>query len=303
MASLKEIKSRINSINGTLKITSAMKMVAAAKLHKVQNAIATMLPYESQLHEILSRLLSDSAENGNGSSVGEFITERPLRKVAIVTVASNSSLCGAFNSNAIRHFKETADRYINAGLSKDDILVYPVGKKMAEGVAKAGFKPQGDFNTLADRHAYNEAASFAESLIDSYLKGETDRIELVYNHYKSSAYQIPMNETYLPFAIETDGQTGKEDADGNDFLKNYIIEPDPQSVLRVLLPKVLVLKIFTVLLDANAAEHAARTVAMQEASDNAQKLLQELKVQYNKQRQQAITNELLDIVSGTMVNN
>ena len=299
MASLKEIKDRINSVNGTLKITSAMKMVASSKLRKAQNAIGNLLPYEKQMHKILADLLS-----GSVSATGEVYTERrKLKKVAIVAFASNSSLCGAFNSNAIRHFKETADRYINAGLSKDDILVYPVGKKMAEGVAKAGFKPQGDFNTLADRHAYNEAASFAESLIDSYLKGETDRIELVYNHYKSSASQIPMNETYLPFAIETDGQTGKEDADGNDFLKNYIIEPDPQSVLRVLLPKVLVLKIFTVLLDANAAEHAARTVAMQEASDNAQKLLQELKVQYNKQRQQAITNELLDIVSGTMVNN
>ncbi len=302
MASLKEIKSRINSINGTLKITSAMKMVAAAKLHKVQNAITTMLPYEKQLHDILSRLLSDSAENGYATGCSEYITERPVRKVAIITVASNSSLCGAFNSNAIRHFKDIAAGYMESGLSKDDILVYPVGRKMAEAVAKAGFRAQGDFNTLADRHAYNEAAGFAGKLIDLYLKGEVDRIELVYNHYKSSASQVPVNETYLPFAAAPNHPAKDGDTE-NDYLKNYIIEPDPQSVLKVLLPKVLVLKIFTMLLDANAAEHAARTIAMQEASDNAQKLLQDLKLQYNKQRQQAITDELLDIVSGTMVNN
>lgn len=302
MASLKEIKSRINSINGTLKITSAMKMVAAAKLHKVQNAITTMLPYEKQLHDILSRLLSDSTENGYATGCSEYITERPVRKVAIITVASNSSLCGAFNSNAIRHFKDIAAGYMESGLSKDDILVYPVGRKMAEAVAKAGFRVQGDFNTLADRHAYNEAAGFAGKLIDLYLKGEVDRIELVYNHYKSSASQVPVNETYLPFAAAPNHPAKYGDTE-NDYLKNYIIEPDPQSVLKVLLPKVLVLKIFTMLLDANAAEHAARTIAMQEASDNAQKLLQDLKLQYNKQRQQAITDELLDIVSGTMVNN
>lgn len=302
MASLKEIKSRINSINGTLKITSAMKMVAAAKLHKVQNAITTMLPYEQQLHNILSRLLSDSAENGTAIGCDEYITERPLHKVAIIAVASNSSLCGAFNSNAIRHFREIASGYIENGLSKDDLLVYPIGRKMAEAVSKAGFSPQGDFNTLADKHLYKEAADFAKELIDKYLKGEIDRIELVYNHYKSSASQVPVNETYLPFALDQDGH-GETGEAGNGYLKNYIIEPDPGSVLRVLLPKVLVLKIFTMLLDANAAEHAARTIAMQEASDNAQKLLQELKLQYNKQRQQAITDELLDIVSGTMVNN
>lgn len=302
MASLKEIKSRINSINGTLKITSAMKMVAAAKLHKVQNAITTMLPYERQLHDILSRLLSDSAENGTAIGCDEYITGRPLHKVAIIAVASNSSLCGAFNSNAIKHFREIASGYLETGLSKDDLLVYPIGRKMAEAVNKAGFSPQGDLNTLADKHLYREAADFARELIDKYLKGEIDRIELVYNHYKSSASQIPINETYLPFTLDQD-EHGKAGEAGNGYLKNYIIEPDPGSVLKVLLPKVLVLKIFTMLLDANAAEHAARTIAMQEASDNAQKLLQELKLQYNKQRQQAITDELLDIVSGTMVNN
>ena len=279
-----------------------MKMVAAAKLHKVQNAITTMLPYERQLHVILTRLLSDSAENGYTTGCSEYITERPIHKVAVVTVSSNSSLCGAFNSNAIRHFKDTAAKYMESGLSKNDILVYPIGRKMAEAVSKAGFKPQGDFNTLADKHAYNEAAAFAKSLIDLYMKGEIDRIELVYNHYKSSASQIPVNEIYLPFTIISNHNVENDVAE-NDYLKNYIIEPDPQSVLKVLLPKVLVLKIFTMLLDANAAEHAARTIAMQEASDNAQKLLQDLKLQYNKQRQQAITDELLDIVSGTMVNN
>ncbi|MBO8465493.1 MAG: ATP synthase F1 subunit gamma [Bacteroidetes bacterium] len=310
MASLKEIKSRINSINGTLKITSAMKMVASAKLHKVQNAITNMLPYERQLHEILSRLLSDSRETESATGCEEFIIQRPVQKVAIIAVSSNSSLCGAFNANAIRHFRETAAKYAENGLSKEDILVFPVGRKMAEAVIKDGFMPQGDYNSLAEKHIYKDVSGFADNLIKRYLDGEIDKIELVYNHYKSSASQIPVNETYLPFDITPDtgdnkngsaGPGGRNAAEG--YLKNYIVEPDPQSVLRLLLPKVLILKIYTMLLDANAAEHAARTIAMQEATDNAQQLLQELKLQYNKQRQQAITDELLDIVSGTMVNN
>lgn len=294
MASLKEIKGRINSVNGTLKITSAMKMVASSKLHKAQNAIANMVPYEEQMHEILYRLLSDDS----AEACAEYVSERPVKKVAIVAVASNSALCGAFNSNVIRHFNEVADEYLKSGLSKEDILVYPVGKKIADAVSKAGYAVQGDFNRLADKHVYDDVSAFAQNLISMYLKKEVDRIELVYNHYRSSSSQEPERETYLPFK----GTAGDRPADDSDerYMKDYIVEPSPDAVLRVLLPKVLVLKIYTVLLDANAAEHAARTVAMQEATDNGNELLQDLTLQFNKQRQQSITDELLDIVSGSM---
>lgn len=294
MASLKEIKGRINSVNGTLKITSAMKMVASSKLHKVQGLIGNMLPYERQMHEILFRLMSDTSVR----MCEEYMTPRPVRKVSIVAVASNSSLCGAFNSNAIRNFTATVDSWLEAGLSREDITVYAVGRKMAEAVAKAGFPPTGDYNRLGDRHDYNEIASFAENLTGRYLDMETDRVELVYTHFKSTAVQVPVRETFLPFSrsILPEGMS----EEGEKYLNDYIIEPDPESVLRVLLPKVLILKIFTMLVDANAAEHAARMMSMQEATDNGNQLLQELSLQYNKQRQQSITDELLDIVSGSM---
>lgn len=294
MASLKEIKGRINSVNGTLKITSAMKMVASSKLHKVQALIGNMLPYERQMHEILFRLMSDTSVR----MCEEYMTPRPVRKVSIVAVASNSSLCGAFNSNAIRNFTATVDSWLEAGLSREDITVYAVGRKMAEAVAKAGFPPTGDYNRLGDRHDYNEIASFAENLTGRYLDMETDRVELVYTHFKSTAVQVPVRETFLPFSrsILPEGMS----EEGEKYLNDYIIEPDPESVLRVLLPKVLILKIFTMLVDANAAEHAARMMSMQEATDNGNQLLQELSLQYNKQRQQSITDELLDIVSGSM---
>ena len=294
MASLKEIKGRINSVNGTLKITSAMKMVASSKLHKVQGLIANMLPYEKSMHEILSRLLSDEA----GPVCDEYVSERPLRKVAIVAVSSSSSLCGAFNANVIRHFLEVAEEYLGAGLTKEDIIVYPVGRKMADAVSRAGYRSVGEYDRLADRHDYSESEGFARGLIDGYLRGDFDRVELVYNHYKSSSSQSLVRETYLPFTSPAPACDAEEPA--SLLLKDYIIEPDAATVLKSLLPQVLVLKIYTMLLDANAAEHAARTVAMQEATDNGNQLLQELTLQYNKQRQQSITDELLDIVSGSL---
>lgn len=297
MASLKEIKSRINSVNGTLKITSAMKMVASSKLHKAQNAIANMLPYEKQMHDILYRLLSDDSV----PVCGEYITRRPCRKVAIVAVSSSSSLCGAFNSNVIRHFHETAAEYLSAGLGKDDILVYGLGRKIADAAAKSGYASMGDFNRLEDKYAYSEVADFARMLIDKFLKREIDKIELVYTHYRSTAVQVPVRETYLPFSASASPDALDDaDKDESGYMKDYIVEPDAGSVLRDLLPKVLVLKIYTMILDANAAEHAARMIAMQEATDNGNQLLQDLTLQYNKQRQQSITDELLDIVSGSL---
>ena len=305
MATLKEIKGRINTVNGTLKITSAMKMVASAKLHKAQDAMANLIPYERQMHGILCRLLSDES----APSCEEFAVQRQVRKAAIVAVASNSSLCGAFNANVIRLFNETAEGYLASGLTRDDILVFPVGRKMAEAASKAGFASRGDFNSLADKHVFGEVKVFAENLTDKFLRKEVDEVSLVYSHYKSSSFQEPVRETYLPFSavssmdvrISGSGQGPlMRQHDQEDSGVDYIIEPDAESVLRALLPKVLVLKIYTMLLDASAAEHASRMVAMQEATDNGNQLLQDLTRQYNRQRQQSITDELLDIVSGSL---
>ena len=296
MASLKEVKGRINSINGTLKITSAMKMVASAKLHKAQGDIENMLPYERRLHHMLTNFLS------SGQSVeSPFIVKRDVRKIAIVVFASNSSLCGGFNANVIRHLQETVAEYAQA-VRKDDILIYPVGRKVADAVKKMGYTPMGDYQHMSGKPNYKEASDLAEELIDRYLADEIQEVILLYNHFKSSSSQILTKEAYLPLDLsaEQKNQEGEDDTRKFHMEADYIIEPSAERVMQELLPKVLRLKIYTVLLDSAAAEHAARTMAMQIATDNANDLLQELTLLYNKSRQQAITNELLDIVGGTM---
>ena len=292
MASLKEIKDRINSVNGTLKIPSAMKLVASSKLRKAQNAIGNLLPYQRQMHKMLADLLEGEVTIG-----GEYTAERPLRKAVIVAFSSNSSLCGAFNSNAIRHFSEAADRYLKTGLKPKDITVIAIGRKMAEAVAKMGYPTLGDYTRLADKPSYAEAAALARMLMKMFASREADKIELIYTHCKSTATQIPANETYLPISI---GSSILEHDDEPHGSADFIVEPDVHTVLATLLPEVLLMKIYAVLLDANAAEHAARMMAMQLATDNGNQLLDEIRLQFNKQRQQEITNELQDIIGGTL---
>ena len=290
MASLKEVKGRINSINGTLKITSAMKMVASAKLHKAQEAIENMLPYERRLHKILNDFTASASEKVSTP----YMNKAPLEKVALVVFASNSSLCGGYNANVIKHMQEMIAEYA-AKVGRENLLVYPIGRKVAEAVKKMGLVPMGDYQHISGKPNYAEAVSLAEELMARFRNGEVQRVELLYNHFKSTASQVLTRETYLPidpFACED----GKSVSQGDD----YIIEPSIDVVMESLVPKVLCIKFYTVLLDAVAAEHAARTMAMQVATDNANDLIQDLTLMYNKTRQQAITNELLDIVGGTM---
>ena len=292
MASLKEVKGRINSINGTLKITSAMKMVASSKLRKAQEAIENMLPYEQRLN----RMLNDLMEGEEGAE-SVFSVKNDPKKVAVVAFASNSSLCGGFNMNVIRHLGEMIDEYASR-IGRENIVVYPVGRKVADAVKKMNVNVAGDYRHMSGKPNYQEAAELAAGLIERFLSGEIQQIELLYNHFKSTSTQVLTRETYLPLDLEAAGHadSGEKPRINADF----IIEPSPAALLRDMLPKVLRLKIYTVLLDSAAAEHAARTVAMQIATDNATDLLQELTLIYNKSRQQAITNELLDIVGGTM---
>ena len=284
MASLKEVKGRIATVNNTRKITSAMKMVASAKLHKAQGAITNMLPYERRLHGLLTNLLG-------GSEVLVWNTPREVKRVALVVFSSNSSLCGGFNANVIKHATQWLDEH--QALGKDNILIYPVGKKVAGALSKMGYAIQGNFQHLADKPSFAEAAELAQGLMNLFTSGEVDKVELLYNHFKNTASQILTREVYLPMQTSGNTMEGKEDMD-------YILEPSREELLATLLPKVLRMKLYTVLLDSNASEHAARTMAMQIATDNADDLLQELTLMYNKTRQQAITNELLDIVGGSM---
>ena len=297
MASLKEVKTRINSVKSTRKITSAMKMVASAKLHKAQGAIENMLPYERKLNKLLTHFLSADLPVES-----PYIKAREVKRVAIVAFSSNTSLCGAFNANVIKMLLQTVGEFRTLG--QDNILIFPVGKKVDEAVKRLGFEPQETSPTLSDKPSYQEASELAHRLMEMYVSGEIDRVELIYHHFKSMGVQILLRETYLPIdltrVVDEEEKQKEEEVQGGDIANDYIIEPSAEELIANLIPTVLSQKLFTAAVDSNASEHAARTLAMQVATDNANELIQDLTKQYNKSRQQAITNELLDIVGGSM---
>ncbi len=294
MASLKEVKNRISSVKSTRQITSAMKMVASAKLHKAQGRIENMLPYQRKLNEILTNFLSTDA-----TIESPYTDERPVGRVAIVAFSSNSSLCGAFNSNVAKMLERTLEEYQSLG--RENIQIYPVGKKVEEAVKKLGFVPQGSYQEMADKPSYMQAYELAGTLMKEFLEGRVDKVELIYHHFKSTGSQILTRDEYLPINLDKVAEEATESTAGKSCFNNdYIVEPSAARLITELLPKVLSQKIYTVLLDSNTSEHAARMLAMQAATDNANELIQDLTKQYNKSRQQAITNELLDIIGGSM---
>ena len=308
MASLREIKNRIASVKSTLKITSAMKMVASAKLHKAQTAIGNKRPYEQKLHRMLSGMLQDDDLQmalqkelgfGAGSRTPIELQDTPLdflpekesvSRVAVVVFSSNSSLIGAFNANVIKKFSETMRSLSANGYSKEDIDIYTVGRKVAEAVRRDGYASFKDLPELSDKPDYAKASSLASELVARFANGEVGQVVLIYNHFASMSSQPSVRENYLPMALHDYNETSEP--------VDYILEPDPLTLVRELLPLVLTLKVYTVALDASAAEHAARTLAMQVASDNAKDLISELTLAYNKGRQQEITAEILDLVGG-----
>ena len=282
MPSLKEIKGRIASVQSTLKITSAMKLVSSAKLRKAQKAIEAMRPYAASLEGILVNLLRSGSRLPEQSS-GEG--------VAIVAIASNSSLCGAFNANVVRKVREVLKEYPSA-------VVYCIGRKIADAMRKDGHPSPENLSHLAESPSYKDAAEFSSRLRESFASGELGKVLLVYNHFVSTARQETRVETLLPSAgpaeVMSQPTTGA-------FLQEppeYILEPGASALLSELYPKVIDLQFFTALLDSAAAEHSARTVAMQIATDNGEDLLHELTLLYNKSRQQKITSEILDLAGG-----
>ena len=287
MASLKEIKGRIGSVRNTLKITSAMKVVASTKLHRVQSAIENMLPYDQRFSSMLNNFLSSAEEIDS-----PFTKVREPERVAIITIASNSSLCGGYNSGVIKRTAKVLQEY--SQIEKGNLFIYPIGRKVAQALAK-NYPLIEDFETIGNDVNYQEAVKLADLLMTQYANKEIDRVELLYMHYKSASTQEMRRETLLPLQINADKRQ-----EGETFASNYIVEPSLDEIIAKLIPQSIRLKLYTVLLDSNAAEHAARTVAMQQATDNAEDLLQELSLQYNKGRQQAITSELLDIIGGSM---
>lgn len=324
MPSLKEIKSRIASVNSTRKITSAMKMVASSKLHHAQTAIENMLPYENMLEHILKTFLVSAPDVEL-----PFVQERPVKKVALIVFSSNSSLCGGFNANIIKTMLHAIDEYRKQGLTNDDIIIYPIGRKVEEKVRKLGLRSAGSFVHLADKPNSAQCRDISVEAGTMFLEGKVDKVELIYHHFKSAGSQVLTRRTFLPIDLHDDvGADNDRDLSSNlatkksqEYLKNrnkqeeereqatvkplndnFLVEPDLKTVLTELVPKELHLMVYTALLDSNASEHAARMVAMQTATDNADELLRELNLQYNKSRQAAITSELLDIVGGSSNN-
>lgn len=281
---LKEIKQRIQSVKSTQKITSAMKLVSAAKLRRAQNTIENMLPYKQKLDGILTSFLQNTV-----SLDTPFTAVREAKKVVVIAVSSNSSLCGGFNANIIREARAVVDNYTAAGVA---VELLPVGKKISDAMRKIGFEPNVSLLEQAAAVSYDVVASAATALMERFASGEIDRVDLVYTHFQSAAKQVPVVETLLPIKVDT--ITGETPA-----TREYILEPGKEALLQQLLPRTIKLRLFTALLDSAAAEHAARMMAMQIATDNADDLIQDLVREYNKGRQQAITNELLDIVSGS----
>lgn len=292
MPSLKEVKTRIASVNNTRKITSAMKMVASSKLHRAQQAIENMRPYESRLEKIMASFINSM----EGELSSPYAMKREVTRVALVVFTSNSSLCGGFNSNTIKALRKKVEEYRSNGV--EVVQIFPFGKKGAEAVRKLGYTEAPDYSAQLDHPAYEPAAQVAAELMEMFAKGEIDRVELVYHRFKNTASQILTEETFLPVSLETSETETPEKASG--YALDYIIEPSKEALMQQLIPKALHLKLYTVLLDSLASEHAARVVAMQIATDNADELLNELTLTYNKTRQQAITTELLDIIGGSV---
>ena len=283
MPSLKEIKGRIASVNSTRKITSAMKMVASSKLHHAQVAIQNMLPYESLLEHILKSFLAAEAEAHT-----IFDQPRPIKRAALVVFTSNSSLCGGFNNNTIKLMMHAVDEYAQT-IGRENVEIYPIGRKVYEKAQKLGLNVQGEFSALADKM----------ELGTKFADGQIDKVELIYHHFKSAGSQILTRKTFLPIDIESElkadherdltsviatkesqeylkkrgeRQTEREEEEVKPLNDNFIVEPDMNTVLSQLLPKMAHLMLYTALLDSVASEHAARMVAMQTATDNADEL-------------------------------
>ncbi len=296
MASLKEIKSRIQSVRSTQKITSAMKMVSSAKLQKAERRIYHLHLYQQKMSEIQQAIFSGVEEDFKST----LTTQREVKKVAIIAFSSNSSLCGSFNSNVIRQLNKTVEDYKHLG--KENITIIPIGKKIAEATKKLGFAVDQNFDALADSPNFAEVQKIANELIQSYLENKVDKVELIYHKFVSKGSQVLTNKALLPL-VNTGENIDNDSANKFDDNNLIILEPSLDELIKEMLPKLVRLNLYTSLLDSSASEHAARTIAMQTATDNADELLDDLKLQYNKSRQQAITNELLDIIGGSFGQN
>ena len=290
MANLKEIRNRITSVSSTMQITSAMKMVSAAKLKKAQDAITAMRPYAEKLTELLQSLSATL----DGEIGGSFTSQREVNKVLVVAITSNRGLCGAFNTNVIKQAKTIAESY-----SGKQVDVFAIGKKGNDALEKTN-TIVGNKSEVFDDLTFDNVAEIAQILTDKFTSGEYDKIEIVYNQFKNAATQIVQSEQFLPLApVKSDTRAISELSAAKPVSTgDYIFEPSKEEIVLTLIPKSLKTQLYKAIRDSFASEHGARMTAMHKATDNATELRDQLKLTYNKARQAAITNEILEIVGG-----
>ena len=280
MANLKEIRNRIASVSSTMQITSAMKMVSAAKLKKAQDAITAMRPYSDKLTELIQNLSGAI----DGDTPNPYTQVRPVKKALLVVITSNRGLCGGFNSNIIKATNSYLAKHAN-----ESVDLITLGKKGNDILTKNN-NINANNNAIFDDLSFNNASDIAEALMEAFAQKEYDRVDVVYNRFKNAATQIVTSEILLPISAETE--------DSNSATADYIFEPTQEEIVNELLPKSVKMQLFKALRDSFASEHGARMTAMHKATDNATELRDELKLTYNKARQAAITNEILEIVGG-----
>jgi F-type H+-transporting ATPase subunit gamma len=287
MANLKEVRYRITSVNSTQQITSAMKMVSASKLRRAQDAIIKLRPYANKLKEILQNLSS----NLDNSSEGAYSKQRKVQKVLLIAISSNRGLCGAFNSNVIKATNVLINTTFAEQFKSNNGSIMTFGKKVSEFYAKRSYPIFESNNQIFDHLTFNNVAPLAEKVMKAFAIGNFDKVVIIYNQFKNAAVQVLTTEDYLPIVPQENEVVKKSKMD-------YIFEPNKEEIVSELIPKSLKIQLYKALLDSHAAEHGARMTAMHKATDNAQELLKELRLTYNKARQAAITNEILEIVGG-----
>ncbi len=294
MANLKEVRTRINSVNSTMQITSAMKMVSASKLRKSQSTIVALRPYASKLQEIMQNL-SSSLKTSTEGVYAKIHKDNPEdEKILLIPVASNKGLCGVFNVNVLRETLKTLNEDFNVQYEKGNVDILCISKKIEETLRFRKYRLAGNENELLDKLSYENTVAFAERLMQEFKDEKYDRIVFIYNQFKNAGTQILVKEQFLP--IVSENQVEKED--NNVEETEYIFQPSKDEILNALIPNSLKLQVYKILLDSFTSEHGARMVSMTKATDNAGELLKELNLSYNKARQGAITNEIIEIVGG-----
>ena len=296
MANLKEVRLRIESVNSTKQITSAMKMVAASKLRKSQNAIMALRPYADKFSEIMAKVMTQTQTQTQTQSFSE---EREGGRVLIIPLSSNKGLCGVFNANVIRATINLIKEKYRTHLDNDKLDILCVGSKVEESLKFKKYPVKANENVLLDNLTYDNAASFAERLMKDFEDKKYDKIIFVYNQFKNAATQVLMTEQFLPIVRQQDDKTTRQqDNKTTSSELDYIFQPNKEDIYNEMVPKSLKMQVYKILLDSYASEQGARMVSMTQATDNATELLKELNLSYNKARQSAITNELVEIVSG-----